>query len=288
MWQMAVWQAMAASKVQALQRSSCFILPLPHLSTFVFQILCLETATASCLTLTLFGSSPSDQVCSCLSSFFIFPTDLPNLLLAHRLRRHGIGTVWKTLWYYHHKWFHLSSLCKPLTSRVQSKLSITFSIVAQVSNWPHIPLLPPPFWLLLLLLSYLGPSTIYTYQLVGKYSEKWGLHQSDTPKKIVETLKLLANSKPSAFARKKSSTNSAGASEEDHFIMEDGRSYESYLFKNWEWNRGKYNRVENRKLEDLVDVLVKEVTLIDNSHKLKLASYNQAKVQASASLRKRT
>lgn len=70
--------------------------------------------------------------------------------------------------------------------------------------------------------------------------------------------------------------------------MEDGRSYESYLFKNWEWNRGKYNRVENRKLEELVDVLVKEVTLIDNSHKLKLASYNQAKAQASASLRKRT
>jgi len=111
---------------------------------------------------------------------------------------------------------------------------------------------------------------------------------NQTLQKIVETLKLLANSKPSAFARKKSSTNSAGASEEDHFIMEDGRSYESYLFKNWEWNRGKYNRVENRKLEDLVDVLVKEVTLIDNSHKLKLASYNQAKAQASASLRKRT
>ncbi|KAA1123393.1 Vacuolar ATP synthase subunit C [Puccinia graminis f. sp. tritici] len=70
--------------------------------------------------------------------------------------------------------------------------------------------------------------------------------------------------------------------------MEDGRSYETYLFKNWEWNRGKYNRVENRTLEDLVEVLVKEVNLIDNSHKLKLASYNQAKAQASASLRKRT
>ncbi|OAV87584.1 hypothetical protein PTTG_02514 [Puccinia triticina 1-1 BBBD Race 1] len=110
---------------------------------------------------------------------------------------------------------------------------------------------------------------------------------NQTLQKIVETLKLLANSKPSAFARKKPNSNSGEASEDDNLIMEDGKSYESYLFKNWEWNRGKYNRVENRTLEDLVEVLVKEVTLIDNSHKLKLASYNQAKGQASAALRKR-
>ncbi|PLW20257.1 hypothetical protein PCANC_07452 [Puccinia coronata f. sp. avenae] len=108
---------------------------------------------------------------------------------------------------------------------------------------------------------------------------------NQTLQKIVETLKLLADSKPSTFARKKTGTE---ASEDDNLIMEDGKSHESYLFKNWEWNRGKYNRVENRQLEDLVDVLVKEVTLIDNSHKLKLTSYNQAKAQASASLRKRT
>ncbi|KAA1109101.1 Vacuolar ATP synthase subunit C [Puccinia graminis f. sp. tritici] len=113
---------------------------------------------------------------------------------------------------------------------------------------------------------------------------------NQTLQKIVETLKLLANSKPAAFARKKTNNSNSGgqAGEDDNLIMEDGRSYETYLFKNWEWNRGKYNRVENRTLEDLVEVLVKEVTLIDNSHKLKLASYNQAKAQASASLRKRT
>ncbi|POW02534.1 hypothetical protein PSHT_12063 [Puccinia striiformis] len=109
---------------------------------------------------------------------------------------------------------------------------------------------------------------------------------NQTLQKIVETLKLLANSKPSAFTRKK--TTSGDTSGDDNLIMEDGRSYESYLFKNWEWNRGKYNRVENRKLDDLVEVLVKEVNLIDNSHKLKLASYNQAKAQASAAQRKRT
>lgn len=114
---------------------------------------------------------------------------------------------------------------------------------------------------------------------------------NQTLQKIVESLKLLANSKPSAFLRKKPSATSTGnqaQKEEEDFMMEDGRSYESYLFTNWEWNRGKYNRVENRKLEDLVDSLTKEITSIDNSHKLKLASYNQAKAQASNSQRKRT
>lgn len=107
--------------------------------------------------------------------------------------------------------------------------------------------------------------------------------------KIVETLKLLATSKPAAFARQRvnSNTNPNESLYDENLIMEDGRSYQSYLFKNWEWNRGKYNRVENRKLEDLVEVLVKEVTSIDSSHKLKLASYNQARSQASALLRKR-
>ncbi|KAH9817992.1 hypothetical protein DFH28DRAFT_1023992 [Melampsora americana] len=108
--------------------------------------------------------------------------------------------------------------------------------------------------------------------------------------KILDTLKSLNSSKPTSLTQG-SSTNPSNSTRtnnpiDDDLIMEDGRSYEDYLFKKWEWNRVKYNRVESRKLEDLVESLTQEILAIDNSHKLKLNTYNQAKAQFSATQRK--
>ncbi|MBW0481415.1 hypothetical protein O181_021130 [Austropuccinia psidii MF-1] len=111
---------------------------------------------------------------------------------------------------------------------------------------------------------------------------------NQTLHKIVETIKTLVASKPAAFINKKTHAGVNGIEPQSELLMDDGRPYESYLIKNWEWNRGKYNRVENRSLEDLVEALVKEINSIDTSHKLKLTSYNQAKSQTNALLRKRT
>lgn len=105
--------------------------------------------------------------------------------------------------------------------------------------------------------------------------------------KIIDTLKSLSASKPASLLRNQASASN-GSELEAHLIMDDGRTYEDYVLKDWEWNRVKYNRAESRKLEDLVDGLLKEINSIDNSHKLKLSAYNQAKAQFTAAQRKRT
>ncbi|CAH7674556.1 ATPase, V1 complex, subunit C [Phakopsora pachyrhizi] len=115
---------------------------------------------------------------------------------------------------------------------------------------------------------------------------------NQTIQKIVETLKTLLASKPSAFAQTRShDSQTAGGVDlsrelEDNLLMDDGRSFESYLFNSWEWNRVKYNRVENRKLEEVVEALLKDVTSIDSLHKVKLSTYNQTKTQVAALRRK--
>ncbi|KAG0142763.1 hypothetical protein CROQUDRAFT_662082 [Cronartium quercuum f. sp. fusiforme G11] len=112
--------------------------------------------------------------------------------------------------------------------------------------------------------------------------------------KILDTLQSLSASKPTSLIRNTPSTSGSGSGStssralDENLMMDDGRGYEDYLLKNWEWNRVKYNRVDSRKLEDLVESLTREVNAIDNSHKLKLATYNQAKAQLSAAQRKRT
>lgn len=108
--------------------------------------------------------------------------------------------------------------------------------------------------------------------------------------KILDTLRSLASSKPvgaSSNGDAGPSSNKQSDSYEEHLVMDDGRPYEDYLENGWEWNKGKF-RVESRKLDEIVDALVKDITGTDNVHKQKLGNYNQAKGQLQQLQRKKT
>lgn len=103
--------------------------------------------------------------------------------------------------------------------------------------------------------------------------------------KTLDTLRTLSASSPVS-----SSNNGAPSRAGDldrHLVMDDGRSYEAYLRDGWEWNKAKF-RVDNRKLEEVVETLVKDLQSTDNVHKAKLGAYNQAKGQLQQMMRKKT
>ncbi|KAI0271528.1 hypothetical protein BC834DRAFT_818069 [Gloeopeniophorella convolvens] len=89
--------------------------------------------------------------------------------------------------------------------------------------------------------------------------------------KVVETLRNLLNNDPSKLNQ--------------HIIIND-KSVDDYLLKDWHWNEERYG--SQRGLRDMTDVLVKEMTSIDNVMKTKLNNYNLAKGSLVQLQRKKT
>ncbi|PWN53907.1 putative VMA5-H+-ATPase V1 domain 42 kd subunit, vacuolar [Violaceomyces palustris] len=88
--------------------------------------------------------------------------------------------------------------------------------------------------------------------------------------KIIETLKALLNNDEKALAQ--------------HVLINE-QTIDDYML-GWTWNAGKYRT--DRGLREIVEVLSKEMTSIDNVMKQKLNSYNLAKSQLQQLQRKKT
>ena len=104
--------------------------------------------------------------------------------------------------------------------------------------------------------------------------------------KTVDTIRsLIAPSTVAGIADRSSPLSS-------HLVIDDGRPYLDYLFpqgpgeKRWEWNRSKY-RTESKSLAEVIEVMVKEVTSIENAQRNKTAQYMLVKGQLSAAARKK-
>ncbi|PSR71296.1 hypothetical protein PHLCEN_2v12810 [Hermanssonia centrifuga] len=92
-----------------------------------------------------------------------------------------------------------------------------------------------------------------------------------TVARTVDTLRNLLNSDPAKLAQ--------------HVLVNE-RRVDDYLLKGWRWNEGRYGT--QRGLRDMLDVLVKEMSSIDNVMKNKLQSYNLAKGSLVQMQRKKT
>ncbi|KZP04555.1 ATPase V1 complex subunit C [Athelia psychrophila] len=78
--------------------------------------------------------------------------------------------------------------------------------------------------------------------------------------KTVDTLRNLLNNDPSKLAQ---------------HVQVNETSVDAYLLSGWKWNEGRYG--VQRGLRDMVDILIKEMTSIDNALKAKLNNYNLIK-----------
>ncbi|EJF66508.1 ATPase V1 complex subunit C [Dichomitus squalens] len=92
-----------------------------------------------------------------------------------------------------------------------------------------------------------------------------------TVAKTVDTLRNLLNNDPSKLAQ--------------HILVNE-QPVDSYLLRGWSWNEGRYGT--QRSLREMIDVLNKEMTSIDNVMKSKLNNYNLAKGQLTQMQRKKT
>ncbi|KAH9947644.1 ATPase V1 complex subunit C [Amylocystis lapponica] len=92
-----------------------------------------------------------------------------------------------------------------------------------------------------------------------------------TVAKTVETLRNLLNNDPSKLAQ---------------HIQVNEQPVDAYLLRDWHWNEGRYG--VQRGLRDMLDVLNKEMTSIDNVMKNKLNNYNLAKGSLVQMQRKKT
>ncbi|TCD70045.1 Vacuolar ATP synthase subunit C [Steccherinum ochraceum] len=92
-----------------------------------------------------------------------------------------------------------------------------------------------------------------------------------TVAKNVDTLRNLLNNDPSKLAQ---------------HILVDERTVDDYLLRNWRWNEGRYG--VQRGLREMVDILVKEMSSIENVMKAKLNTYNLAKGSLLQMQRKKT
>ncbi|KAI0082235.1 ATPase, V1 complex, subunit C [Panus rudis PR-1116 ss-1] len=81
-----------------------------------------------------------------------------------------------------------------------------------------------------------------------------------TVAKIVDTLRNLLNNDSSKLSQ--------------HVLVNE-QPVDDYLLNDWRWNEGRYGT--QRGLREMADVLIKEMTSIDNVMKNKLNSYNLAK-----------
>ena len=89
--------------------------------------------------------------------------------------------------------------------------------------------------------------------------------------KTVDTLRNLLNNDPSKLSQ--------------HILVNE-RTVDSYLFKGWKWNEGRYG--VQRSLREMVDLLNKEMASIDNVMKAKLNNYNLVKGSLVQMQRKKT
>lgn len=79
--------------------------------------------------------------------------------------------------------------------------------------------------------------------------------------RVVDTLRALVNDDEQAL---------------DEHLTLDGQTVEDYLMS-WQWNSGKYRT--DKSLNEIVEMLTKEMQSIDHVMKQKLAAYNAAKGQ---------
>ncbi|EPT04138.1 ATPase V1 complex subunit C [Fomitopsis schrenkii] len=92
-----------------------------------------------------------------------------------------------------------------------------------------------------------------------------------TVAKTVDTLRNLLNNDPAKLRQ--------------HVLVND-EPVDDYLLRGWHWNEGRYG--VQRPLRDMVDVLIKEMSSIDNVMKAKLNNYNLAKGSLTQMQRKKT
>ncbi|KAL6304224.1 hypothetical protein BKA93DRAFT_784421 [Sparassis latifolia] len=92
-----------------------------------------------------------------------------------------------------------------------------------------------------------------------------------TVAKSVDTLRNLLNNDPAKLAQ---------------HIQVNEEPVDTYLLHHWHWNDGRYGT--QRPIKDMVDVLNKEMSSIDNVMKVKLNTYNLAKGQLVQLQRKKT
>ncbi|KAM5538237.1 hypothetical protein V8D89_008124 [Ganoderma adspersum] len=92
-----------------------------------------------------------------------------------------------------------------------------------------------------------------------------------TVAKTVDTLRNLLNNDPSKLSQ--------------HILVNE-QPVDSYLLRGWSWNEGRYGT--QRSLREMIDVLIKEMTSIDNVMKSKLNNYNLAKGSLTQMQRKKT
>ncbi|KAJ7293344.1 hypothetical protein C8J57DRAFT_23403 [Mycena rebaudengoi] len=92
-----------------------------------------------------------------------------------------------------------------------------------------------------------------------------------TVAKTVDTLRNLLNNDPSKL--------------QQHILVNE-RTVDDYILKDWKWNEGRYG--VQKGLRELVDVLNKEMTSIDNAMKAKLTNYNLVKGSLVQMQRKKT
>ncbi|KAI0768501.1 ATPase V1 complex subunit C [Trametes elegans] len=92
-----------------------------------------------------------------------------------------------------------------------------------------------------------------------------------TVAKTVDTLRNLLNNDPSKLSQ--------------HILVNE-QPVDAYLLRGWSWNEGRYG--VQRSLREMIDVLNKEMTSIDNVMKSKLSNYNLAKGSLVQMQRKKT
>ncbi|KAI0005481.1 ATPase V1 complex subunit C [Russula compacta] len=113
--------------------------------------------------------------------------------------------------------------------------------------------------------------TLDSLVVLSEELPKHDINFTATVAKIVETLRNLLNNDPSKLAQ--------------HILVND-KPVDNYLLNHWHWNEGRYGT--QRGLKDMTDVLVKEMTSIDNVMKAKLNNYNLAKGSLVQLQRKKT
>lgn len=102
--------------------------------------------------------------------------------------------------------------------------------------------------------------------------------------KIVEAIKSLIQ--PPAPGSGLPSSENRTSSLDKHLVAEDGRPYDEFL-ESWEWDSARY-RYDDKRLDELVDALIKDAQDIDNAQRNVGQKYGAIKGAVTAAARKRS